>query len=340
MKYLKQLTLAGACLAALSTVNAQSIDKNAQVGKGLYQLAYNSQDNGVYVASVVDFKNKEGIIYKLNGNDLSIEKEISVQGNPVFGVAVNEKTQKLYGSNTITNAVTVVDLKTGEVKVINGTNEKGHNREVAIDEKTNTIYVSDTQEDGKIWVIDGSKDELKGYIDNTGIFTAGLAFDNKTKKLYTANMGTNEVAIIDPSSKKIVKKFASGGESPINVAIDEAGRRLFVANSSTGLTVLNADSGELLNVVKFKGGSLGVTYDSKTNQVILANRESGKTVVVDGKTFEVVKELETGSHPNTVVVNNKTGVAYVTNKTKRMPKVEGQPDQVDTNGDVVSKIKL
>lgn len=341
MKYTKQITLAGVCLLALSTTAfAQTIDKSQAVGKGLYELTYNSGDNGVYVASVVDFKNKEGIIYKLNGNTLAVEKEINVQGNPVFGIAVNEKTQKLYGTNTITNAITVVNLKTGEVKVIPGTHEKGHNREIAIDESTNTIYASDTQEEGKIWVINGYKDTLEGYIENTGIFTAGLAFDRQTNKLYVTNMGTNEVAIIDPKTKKVVKKFASGGESPINVAIDEVGRRLFVTNSSTGLTILHADSGELLKVVKFKGGSLGVKYAPTANKIVLANRESGKTAIVDGKSYEVVTELETGSHPNTVAVNVKTGTAYVTNKTKRMPKEEGKEPQVDTNGDIVSKIQL
>ncbi|MDM1456564.1 YncE family protein [Myroides odoratimimus] len=342
MKYIKSLTfLSATVLAAMgTTATAQSIDQNKQVGKGLYEVAYNSVDNGVYVASVIDFKTKEGVVYKLNGNDLSVEKEYSVNGNPVFGIAVNEKTQKIYGTNTTTNAVTVIDLKTGATKVIPGTNESGHNREIAIDEKTNTIYASDTQQDGKVWIIDGDKDVLKGYIDNTGIFTAGLTFDTKTKKLYAANMGTNEVAIIDPTTKKVIKKFASGGESPINVSIDESRRRLFVTNSSTGLTVLNADSGELLKVVKFKGGSLGVNYLPKQDKIVLANRESGKTVIVDGKTYEVVTELETGSHPNTVAVNKNTGVAYVTNKTKRMPKVEGQEAAVDTNGDTVSKVQL
>lgn len=341
MKYTKHMTLAGACFLALSTTAvAQTIDKSQAVGKGLYELTYNSGDNSVYVASVIDFKNKEGKVYKLNGATLAIEKEIDVQGNPIFGIAVNEKTQKLYGTNTITNAITMVNLKTGEIKVIPGTHEKGHNREIAIDERTNTIYASDTQEEGKIWIIDGNKDVLEGYIENTGIFTTGLAFDTQTNKLYATNMGTNEVAIIDPKSKKVVKKFASGGESPINVAIDEAGRRLFVTNSSTGLTILHADSGELLKVVKFKGGSLGVQYAPTANKIVVANRESGKTAIVDGKSYEVVAELETGSHPNTVAVNVKTGTAYVTNKTKRMPKEEGKEPQVDTNGDIVSKIQL
>ncbi|WP_286430114.1 YncE family protein [Myroides odoratimimus] len=204
MKYIKSLTfLSATVLAAMgTTATAQSIDQNKQVGKGLYEVAYNSVDNGVYVASVIDFKTKEGVVYKLNGNDLSVEKEYSVNGNPVFGIAVNEKTQKIYGTNTTTNAVTVIDLKTGATKVIPGTNESGHNREIAIDEKTNTIYASDTQQDGKVWIIDGDKDVLKGYIDNTGIFTAGLTFDTKTKKLYAANMGTNEVAILIQRLKK------------------------------------------------------------------------------------------------------------------------------------------
>ena len=338
---MRKTILYAACLTVALTAQAQTIEKNQQVGKGLYELAFNAKDNGVYVASVEDFKNRAGYVYKLNADDLSVEKKIDVQGNPVFGMAINETTQKLYGSNTIVNAVTVIDLATEEVKIIEGTRGEAHNREIAIDEATNTIYVSDVQKEGIIWVIDGNKDVLVGYITNVGGNPTGLKFDKQTKKLYSTLLETNEVVVIDPKKKAVIKKFSSMGESPINVAIDEKGRRAFIANQGTGLTVLNADTGALIKIVRFKkAATLGVTYDAVNNKIYLANREAGKTAIVDGATYEVVSELATGTHPNTVVLNEKAGVAYVTNKGKRIRVPEGEPAQVDPQGDIVSKIKL
>jgi hypothetical protein len=52
----------------------------------------------------------------------------------------------------------------------------------------------------------------------------------------------------------------------------------------------------------------------------------------------VLKEsLATGSHPNTVAVDRRSGLAYVSNKARSAPR--GQPPVEDPNGDTVSILR-
>src|SRR5690606_38724296 len=135
---------------------------------------------------------------------------------------------------------------------------------------------------------------------------------------------------------KIEKTFRSGGESPVNIVSD--GTRLFVTNQKSGtLTVLDAE-GQLIKSIPTGAGAIGVAYDPIKNRIYSANRQTGTTTVIDGASYEVIADLATGSHPNHVKVDPKTGTAYVVNKTKGGRPVEGQPVVVDTNGDTVTKI--
>ena len=87
---------------------------------------------------------------------------------------------------------------------------------------------------------------------------------------------------------------------------------------------------------------------------------AGTTSVVETRGLTVVANLATGTHPNTVAVDKRSGLAYVSNKARmppRQPRPQGgQPGQPaaapatppappppapeDPNGDTVSIIRL
>lgn len=334
---LNLLLLAGfATLPALQQVAAQEVDKSAPAGVGVYEAILNSQDGFLYVTGAGSRNNPGGALYKINPVDLSTVDSISLRDNPPFGIGINQKTQIAYTTNTRTNSVSAVDLKSGKlIATFNHGGEKSHTREVLVDEDNNIIYVSDVGDPSSIWVIDGKTNTFSHLIENVGKTTTGLAFAGGTDKIYATIMGDNTVAVIDVKTKSIEKTFPSGGESPVNIVSD--GNRLFVTNQKSGtLTVLNTE-GKLLKSIDTGAGAIGVAYDPIKNRIYSANRQTGTTTVIDADSYQILADLETGSHPNHVKVDAQ-GVAYVINKTKGGRPVEGQPVVVDTNGDTVTKI--
>ena len=318
-------------------VAAQQVDKSSPAGKGVYESAFNSKDGHVYVTSAGSRTAPGGALYKINPQDLSIVDSISLKENPPFGIAINNKTQIAYTTNTRSNSVSAIDLKSGKLlATITHGGEKSHTREVIVDEDNNLVYVSDVGDPSSIWVIDGKTNSFSHLISDLGETATGMTFAKSKEKLFVTIMGTNSIAVVNTKTRKIEKSFPSGGESPINIASD--GKRLFVTNQKSGtLTVLDTD-GKLLKSVATGAGAIGIAYDPVKNRLYSANRQTGTTTVLDGKTYAVLADLETGSAPNHVRIDPKTGAAFVVNKTKGGRPVEGQAPVVDTNGDTITKI--
>jgi len=319
------------------SVSAQEAVKSSRAGTGVYEAVVNSQDGHIYVTGAGSRTNPGGAIYKIKPSDLSIVDSISLKENPPFGIGINNKTQVVYTTNTRTNSVSAVDLKTGKVlaNIKNGAAES-HTREVLVDEANNLVYISDVGDPSNIWVIDGKTNTYSHAIGDLGKTATGLTFLKGTDKIYVSVIADNSIYVVDVKGKKVENKFPSGGEGPVNITSD--GTRLFVANQKSGtVTVLDAN-GKLIKSIPTGAGAIGIAFDPVKNRIYSANRQTGTTTVIDAKSYEVLADVATGSQPNHVKVDPKSGEAFVINKTKGGRPVEGQPVVVDKNGDTITKV--
>jgi len=311
--------------------------KSSHAGTGVYEAVINTNDGHIYVTSAGSRTNPGGAIYKINPKDLAIVDSISLKENPPFGIGINNKTQIAYTTNTRTNSVSAVDLKSGKLlaTIKNGA-EESHTREVLVDEENNLIYVSDVGDPSNIWVIDGKTNTYSHSLDNLGKTATGMTFLKGTDKIYVTVIGDNSIYVVDVKSKKVEKQFPSAGEGPVNITSD--GERLFVTNQKSGTVTVLGPDGNLIKSIPTGDGAIGIAFDKVKNRIYSANRQTGTTSIIDAKTLEVVADLPTGSRPNHVMIDPKSGEAFVINKTKGGRPVEGQPVEVDKNGDTITKI--
>lgn len=319
---------------------APAIGGNRRIAPGLYEIVVNPTANRVYVASAGQRGANDASILVLDPVTLEASSAIELRDEPAFGLALNNKTQTLYTTNTRSGSVSAIDLRDNSaVKISEG--EGAHLRQVLVDEDSNTVYASSfgaKEKPSAVWIIDGAAKKVAGTIGDLKGGIAGLALDKAGKRLFATAMGENAIVEIDLVSRTEKRRFPSGGERPINLAFDAANGRLLVANQGSGdMTVLNAADGKLLNTVKTGEGALGLTLSPGNGLVYVANRGAGTVSVIDGKSLSVLANLATGTHPNTVAVDPRTNFAYVTNKAKMSPR--GQPPVEDPNGDTVTIIK-
>ncbi|RRN77530.1 YncE family protein, partial [Pseudoxanthomonas sp. SGD-10] len=279
--------------ATINFASAQTLSKTAKVGKGIYEIVFSEKDNALYIASAGSRTAPAGYIYKVNAKDLSVIDSIDVKVAPAYGLGINQKTQRLYTTNTRSNSVHAIDLKTGKIlaTITNG-KEKPHVREVIVDEDKNLVYVSDVQKEGIIWVIDGKTNKLSHLIENVGESTTGIALDKKRNQLYAVNMASKDISVVDLKSNKVVRKFPSGGEGSINLVYDAKGDRLFVAHQkSNNVTVIKPATGEIIKTIPAGNGALGINFDTKNNLVYVASRGDGNVTVINGDNYEVVQTI-------------------------------------------------
>lgn len=338
--------LLAACLMAIPAVQAQTVTKTVKVELGgLYELVVNQANGNVYVAAVGHRGENVAQIVILDGETLERKGSIDVSDNAVFGLGINQKTQTLYGAATGTGKVVVIDIATGEVVATIADSNKAHLREAIVDEKTNTIYISDLGSRGaknEIWVIDGDTNTLDHKIVVDTKILTDIALDAKNDRAFGTGMGANEIAVIDLDSGKTIAHWPAGGEKPTNAVYDAESNRLFVTNQKSGtLTVLDGDDGSLIATVPTGAGALDVRYDAGANRLYVANRKDGTLTIIDDDSYEVVTEIKTGTYPQTVAINRQANRVYVSNKAKRLPRdapKDAKPPK-DPNGDTVILIK-
>lgn len=238
----RSLLLTSLLLAGSFSAHAAEELLRKAVGKGAYEMAYSQQENALWVATSQSRSlDKGGIVYRLDPTTLDITRVIHNDLKP-FGATINNTTQTLWFGNTVDSSVTAIDAKTSAVKGRLVLDDRKRSdtvrplqpRELVVNEKTNTVYISGLGKESVIWVVDGDKLTLKDTITNTGAMATGLAIDADAKRLYTTN-ADGELLTIDTDSNKILsrKKLQDDGKEHfyLNLSTDTAGHRAFITDS-------------------------------------------------------------------------------------------------------------
>ncbi|SHJ39462.1 40-residue YVTN family beta-propeller repeat-containing protein [Roseomonas rosea] len=336
------LGAAGVAAKGSPALAAPTVERTVKVAPGLYELVVSTTTNLLHVASAGPRGGNSAKILGLDPRTLELRSTVELGDDPAFGLAVNDRTGMLFGTATRDGKLLAIDLRSGTVKAQIGEGAGAHVRQVVVDEARNRAFVSvfgAREKPSAIWVVDTSANTVSTVITEGlegGI--SGLAYDPAGDRLFAAAMQANEVVEVSLARKAGVRRFACGGDSPVNLAYDAAGGRLFCTNQKSGqLSVLDVASGEALKVLETGAGALGVSLSGDGAVAYVANRGAGTVSLVDTRNLSVMTSLETGTHPNTVAVDRRSGLAYVTNKARMAPR--GQPPVEDPNGDTVSLIR-
>ena len=353
MTILRTLLALTAAVAATNALAAPAIEKTVKAEPGsLYELVFNPGDQSVYVAAVGPRDAKAARIVRFDAASLTPKGGVDVASSPLYGLAINTRTQTLYGTDTRAGTVSIIDLKAGAVSatVKHAGGKAPHVREVIVDEAANKAYVTivggapekAAENPNQVWVIDGATRTLERIITVPTDTLTAAAVDSAGKRLFVTGMGGNEIVAIDLVNDQVIGKWPAGGERPTNLVFDAAGKRLFVANQGTGdLSVLNADTGAVLKTVKTGEGALSVAFNPKLNQVYVANRQAGTVTIVDGADYAVLGNLKTGTFPQTLAVDPATNRLFVSNKARGLPRnaPPGTPAPDDPAGDTLTVIR-
>ncbi len=311
--------------------SAPSVAASAAAGPGVYELASDGKGS-LYVAYAGSRDKPGGGLIEFDATTLKEKRRIALPDAAPYGVGMNTKTGVIYTTNTRAGNVTAVEAATGKVlaTISDPLDPKAHLFRVFVDEATNTIYTSVTG--GRIWVIDGKTNAISRIYENIGATTIGLALDRANNQLFAANMGHNQIAVVDLTSGRVVRRINTDGVRSSIVAFDSASSRLFVTNQQTGnLSVIDVKENVVEKVIPTGGGALGVSFEPKQGRLYVTNRQAGTVSVIDSKSLEKIADIPVAGYPNTVTVD-ATGAVFVTSKLKS---AEGSTPA----GDTVSRLK-
>lgn len=320
---LRPLLLATALFSASGWLAVQAEDLNQAVGKGVYELAVSPKDNALFVATAQNSSGDGGTVFRLDPATLAVQQSINTELKS-FGAAINPQTNVLYIGNTVNGSVTAIDASSGKVlnTLVLDSRKRSETvrplqpRQVAVDAKTNRVYITGLGPQSVVWVVDGSTLKLVSTIPNTGKMGTGLAVDSDAQKVYVTN-GDGELVTINARTNAIEKKQKIDGDKEhffLNIALDTRGQRAFLTDSKQAqVLVVDLRNQQVIQRIDVPE-SLAVLFNGDRNELYVTHRKAGEVSIIDASSYKVKRTVKTPTLPNSLALSADGKVLYVSVK--------------------------
>jgi YVTN family beta-propeller protein len=149
----------------------------------------------------------------------------------------------------------------------------------------------------------------------------GLAFSNDEKHIYASGGNDNWIYRFNISNNKLGKpdtlrlgKPWPNKIGPAGIAVNKANTELYtVTKEDSCLYILNPQSGKISNKVKLPAESYSCILSANNKLLYISLWGADKVLVFDTFAKHVIKSINTGSHPNELLLNKKNNLLYVAN---------------------------
>ncbi len=226
------------------------------------------------------------------------------------GIAISQATGQGFTDDGDAGVARAFDLKT--LKAGQTYKAEDDADGVALDPVTGHVFVVDS-DPGKLTVIDPVRREVIATIDAKSKLEFAVA--DGRGSLFVNGAGTREVLKIDTRSNAVAARYAVPNcENPHGLAMDVAGRRLFVSCVNSRLVVVDADSGKEVATLPIGRGTDAAAYDPKRRRVFSSNGLDGTISVIaqDGpNAYHVAATIRTGVTARTMAIDPDTGRIYL-----------------------------
>jgi YVTN family beta-propeller protein len=269
-------------------------------------VAVNSVTNRVFVLGDI-----AGTLDFIDGTTNKLLQSIPMGQQP-DAVAVNTQTNRVYASSF--SGVLVADGQSGAVittitipNVLPGA--------LAVDERTNTLYISEGT--SKIYIVDGSTNKTQGSFGiGSGTAPTGIAVNPNSYLLYAALYATlqpQNVAVVDLNNPSTFS-YVSTNIYSYAVAVNPATNTAY--STSTGITSIayaiaaGASTGTPIAVGGYPNS---VTVNPSINRIYVGNYWNNSVTVIDGASNQPTATVNVGSGPMGIAANASTNRIYTAN---------------------------
>lgn len=117
----------------------------------------------------------------------------------------------------------------------------------------------------------------------------------------------------EPKEYHKITEIKVGGEGGWDyLAVDEAGRRLYVSHGTVAI-VIDLDNNKVVGKIEDTPGIHGIAVAPKLGRVFTSNGRENKVSVVDAKTLKTLSKVETGENPDAILFEPGKSEVYAFN---------------------------
>lgn len=167
-----------------------------------------------------------------------------------------------------------------------------------------------------------------------GIAPIGLAINSNTSKLYTANVGSDNVSVVDILTDSVIKVIEVDS-LPYGVGINTTSNKIYVANLyGNNVSVINGSTNTVIKTISVNNRPACIGVNPQTNKIYVA-QDTNFISVINSSTDSVIKTILTGStnnEPISIAVDLNKNKIYVVNYSgDNVFVIDGSADSVMAN---------
>ncbi|MEZ5347100.1 MAG: cytochrome D1 domain-containing protein [Pyrinomonadaceae bacterium] len=202
-----------------------------------------------------------------------------------------------YGNQTPNNSLSVIDLvEKSEIKRVDlgglwrphGIVEAGGNIYFT-SEMSRTVARYNPQKDAVDWIIGTGQSA-----------THMLVFTPDKKKLYTANIASDTVTVINPAggaSPQNIRQIQVG-KQPEAIDVSPDGKELWVGQNGDGkISIIDTATDKVIEDISVGKVPIRIKFTPDGSKVLVSDASAGELVVVDSKTRKEIKRATVGGTP-------------------------------------------
>jgi len=213
---------------------------------------------------------RENKVSMFDPNTLQLIRKIDVGKGP-DGIYYDPKTRRVFTNNHGSHDISVINAETGDVV---GTVKVAGDGESAVI-AGNMIYVNIEDTDEVVVFDPKSLEVKKRFPIGVAKTPTGLAYDDRTKRLFIGCRNDPKMVVMDAVSGKVITSFPIG-KGVDYAAFDPQARMIFFSCSEGVLNVFHektADDYEDEGAVKTQPSARTMALDSKTKKIFLSAAE-------------------------------------------------------------------
>ncbi|MCL5068076.1 MAG: YncE family protein, partial [Thaumarchaeota archaeon] len=172
---------------------------------------------------------------------------------------------------------------------------------IAFDPQTNRLYVAGSNyfdlgvavgsASNAVYEIDGATFQLINATIPVGGVPVDIAYDGANGYLYTANIASNTVSVVDPATNTVIKNITVGS-NPIRVAYDPANKEIYVSNRGSGtVSAINSTTNAVVATINVGGSPFDFAYDPMNHDMYVADGGAGTVSVINSSSNQVSEQM-------------------------------------------------
>ena len=228
----------------------------------------------------------------------------------VHGFLAVPELQRGFSSNGKENKASVVDLKT--LRTISKIDTGESPDALVYDSKRGEVYIFNHR-GNSVTIIDAKTSNVVATV-SLGGGPEFAAIDSAADRVYVNIEDKSEVVAIDTTKHEVVAHWPlAPGEEPSGIAFDAAHHRLFSTCHNKMMTMLDTQSGKVVDTTAIGTGVDGAAFDDAT-QLVFASCGEGVTNIVKEESPEklrAVQTLKTERGARTMALDPKTHRIYL-----------------------------